>query len=249
MAGADEVFASIDRSAGTVYTGLVLNDKGYDRALAAGVDELRYGFSASDEFGMRNQNQSTAQGLEGALRLTRRAHADGKRIGVTISVAFGCPFSGPVDPGRVVDLVERLMAEPPDDISLADTIGVAVPTQVAKLVAAAVTTGAETNGHFHDTRNTGIANAVAALEAGASSLDASIGGTGGCPFAPRATGNVATEDLIYLLDGMGVETGVNLELLIETSHWLGNQLGRELPGLVAKAGIPTAVGATLPSAA
>jgi isopropylmalate/homocitrate/citramalate synthase len=239
MAGADEIFASLKREPGVVYTGLALNEKGYERAVAAGVDDLRYGFSATDEFGLRNQNMSSADGLEGARRLIRRAREDGKRIGVTLSVVFGCPFSGAVDPARVIGLVEELMADPPDEISLADTIGVAVPTQVKPLIEAVVATGVATNGHFHDTRNTGVANAVAAVEAGASSLDGSVGGTGGCPFAPRATGNVATEDLVYLLDGMGVETGIDLQRLIETSHWLGEQLGRELPSMVAKAGIPT----------
>lgn len=238
MVGAEEVLAAIGRRPGTVYTGLVLNEKGYDRAIAAGVDEVRYGFSATDEFGMRNQRQSTAEGLDGARRLIRRARGDGIRIGVTLSVAFGCPFLGPVDPGRVLGLVEQLLVDPPDDISLADTIGVAVPPQVGSLIAAVAATGAAANGHFHNTRNTGIANAVAAVEAGASSLDASLGGIGGCPFAPRATGNIATEDLVYLLDRMGLETGVDLESLIATSHWLGTHLGKELPGMVAKAGVP-----------
>lgn len=242
MAGADEVFAAIERRPGTIYTGLVLNERGYDRAAAAGVEEVRYGFSATDEFGLRNQNMTSADGLAAARALIRRAREDGKRIGVTLSVAFGCPFSGPVDPGRVTDLVAQLMDDPPDEVSLADTIGVAVPTEVSGLIAAAIATGASVNGHFHDTRNTGIANALAALEAGATSLDAAIGGTGGCPFAPRATGNVASEDLIYLLDGIGVETGVDLERLIETSRWLGEQLGKELPSAVARAGIPAPIG-------
>jgi isopropylmalate/homocitrate/citramalate synthase len=239
MAGADEIFAALDQREPVAFPGLILNEKGYERALAAGVREIRFGFSASDEFGLRNQRKDSAEGLASALALVARAHGDGLKIGVTISVAFGCPFSGPVDRGRIADLVGRLMADPPDEISLADTIGVAVPTQVRDLVADVVATGATVNGHFHDTRNTGIANAVAAIEAGAVSLDASVGGAGGCPFAPNATGNIASEDLIYLLQGMGVETGVDLEALIETSHWLGRQLGIELPSMVAKAGIPT----------
>lgn len=238
MAGAEEIFAGLRQRTDTVFPGLILNEKGYDRALAAGVREVRFGFSASDEFGLRNQRKDSAEGLAAARALVARAHADGLRIGVAISVAFGCPFSGPVDRGRVADLVAQLMEEPPDEISLADTIGVAVPTQVRDLVGDAVAAGATVNGHFHDTRNTGIANALAALEAGAASLDASVGGAGGCPFAPGATGNVATEDLIYLLDGIGVETGISLEGLIETSHWLGRQLAIELPSMVAKAGIP-----------
>lgn len=242
MAGADEVFAALRRRPDVSYPGLVLNEKGYDRALAAGVEDFRFGFSASDEFGRRNQRLDSAAGLEAARLLVRRARADGVRISVTISVAFGCPFSGPVDPGRVIDLVAQLLDDAPDEISLADTIGVAVPTQVGELVAGAVAAGAVVNGHFHDTRNTGVANAIAAIEAGATSLDGSLGGTGGCPFAPGATGNVATEDLVYALAGIGVETGVDLAALIEVSHWLGEQLGRELPGAVAKAGIPIPLG-------
>lgn len=243
MAGAEEIFAALDQDGPVAYPGLVLNEKGYERALAAGVREVRFGFSASDEFGMRNQRKDSAEGLESARALVRRGHDDGLRMVVTLSVAFGCPFSGPVPRERVADLVAGLMEDAPDEVSLADTIGVAVPTQVTERIADAVATGASVNAHFHDTRNTGVANVVAAMEAGASSLDASVGGTGGCPFAPNATGNVATEDVIYLLDGMGVETGVDLAALIETSHWLGTQLGRELPSMVARAGIPEPVAA------
>jgi isopropylmalate/homocitrate/citramalate synthase len=238
MAGAEEVFARMRRREGTAYPALVLNEKGYERALAAGVQEVRYGFSATDEFGLANQNLSTADGLAGARRLIARARADGTRIGVTISAAFGCPFSGHVPAARVIELVEALLPHPPDEVCLADTIGVAVPTEVRAMMGAAVATGIATGAHFHDTRNTAIANVVAALDAGVRRIDTSIGGTGGCPFAPRATGNVATEDVVYLLDGMGIETGVELEALIDISHWLGERLCRELPSLVARAGIP-----------
>jgi (R)-citramalyl-CoA lyase len=236
MAGAEEVVAAIERRPGTVIAGLVLNEKGYDRALAAGVDEIHYGFAMTDEFGLRNQNQTSEQGLEVGQTLIRRARADGKPITVTFIVAFGCPFAGRVDPRRVLGFAEQLMADPPDEIAVADTIGVAVPTQVEELVGGLRGLGAVAGGHFHNTRNTGYANAVAAIEAGATALDASVGGTGGCPFAPRATGNIATEDLVYMLEGMGVETGVSLAGLLEASHWLGAQLGKELPGMVAKAG-------------
>jgi isopropylmalate/homocitrate/citramalate synthase len=157
-------------------------------------------------------------------------------VTVTISVAFGCPFEGPVAAGRVLDLVERLMAAPPDEICLADTIGVGVPTQVTELVEGARRLGATVGAHFHNTRNTGYANAVAALESGVVSLDASVGGAGGCPFAPKATGNIATEDLVYLLRGLGVDTGIDLDGLIGCSRWLGEQLGKELPSMVARAG-------------
>jgi hydroxymethylglutaryl-CoA lyase/(R)-citramalyl-CoA lyase len=236
MAGAEAVMAALHRRQGTVYAGLVLNDKGYDRALAAGVDEVHYAFSAADEFGRRNQNTTTDDGLKTALTLVARARADRMPITVTISVAFGSPFDGPVPADRVLQIVERLMAIPPDEICLADTIGVGVPSQVHELVRGSRALGATVGAHFHNTRNTGYANAVAALEEGVVSLDASVGGAGGCPFAPKATGNIATEDLVYLLRGLGVEAGIELDALIETSRWLGVQLGKELPGMVAKAG-------------
>ncbi len=236
MAGAEEVMAAIRRQPGTVYSGLVLNERGYDRALAAGVDEIHYAFACTDEFGLRNQNQTTEQGLEIAHTLVRRARADGKPISVGLIVSFGCPFAGRVDPARVLGLVEGLMREPPDMISFADTIGVGVPTQVRQLVGAVAGTATRVGAHFHNTRNTGYANALAALEAGAAFLDASIGGIGGCPFAPRATGNIATEDLVYMLQGMGLETGVDLDRLLETSAWLAGRLGKELPAMLGRAG-------------
>ena len=236
MAGAEEVMGALHRKPGTVYAGLVLNEKGYERAVAAGVDEVHYAFAATDEFGRRNQNATTTEGLKTALALVARARSDRMPVTVTISVAFGCPFEGPVPAERVLKIVEHLMAVPPDEVCLADTIGVGVPAQVHELVRGARAFGAAVGAHFHNTRNTGYANAVAALEEGVVSLDASVGGAGGCPFAPKATGNIATEDLVYLLRGMGVDTGVDLDLLLETSRWLGTQLGKDLPGMVARAG-------------
>ncbi|HEX7264952.1 MAG TPA: hydroxymethylglutaryl-CoA lyase [Candidatus Dormibacteraeota bacterium] len=236
MAGAEEVMAALHRRPGTSYAGLVLNEKGYERAIAAGVDEVHYAFAATDEFGRRNQNATTEQGLQTALGLVARARSDRVPITVTISVAFGCPFEGRVPAKRVLDLVERLMAIPPDEVCLADTIGVGVPSQVHELVRGARDLGASVGAHFHNTRNTGYANAVEALAGGVVSLDASVGGAGGCPFAPKATGNIATEDLVYLLRGIGVDTGIDLEALISCSRWLGQQLGKELPGMVARAG-------------
>jgi isopropylmalate/homocitrate/citramalate synthase len=236
MAGAEEVTALLHRIPGTVYAGLALNETGYERAVAAGVDGVHYAFAATDEFGRRNQNATTEQGLQTALALVARARADRMPITVTVSVAFGCPFEGPVPPKKVLDIVERLMAVPADEICLADTIGVGVPTQVKELVEGARQLGATVGAHFHNTRNTGYANAVAAIDAGAVSLDASVGGAGGCPFAPKATGNIATEDLVYLMRGLGIDTGIDLEALISCSRWLGEQLGKELPGMVARAG-------------
>jgi len=228
--------AALHRRAGTSYAGLVLNEKGYDRALAARVDEVHYAMAATDTFGRRNQNATTDEGVETALTLVRRARADRVPITVTISVAFGCPFEGPVPAKRVLGIVERLMASAADEICLADTIGVGVPSQVKELVGGARRLGATLGAHFHNTRNTGYANAVEALAQGAVSLDASVGGAGGCPFAPQATGNIATEDLFYLLRGLGVETGIDLDALIACSLWLGERLGKELPGMVARAG-------------
>jgi isopropylmalate/homocitrate/citramalate synthase len=236
MAGAEDVMEALHRRPGTAYAGLVLNEKGYERAVAARVDEVHYALAATDEFGRRNQNASTDEGIETALTLVGRARADRLLITVTVSVAFGCPFEGPVPAKRVLEIVERLMAAPADEICLADTIGVGVPSQVKELVGGARRLGASVGAHFHNTRNTGYANAVAALDGGAVSLDASVGGAGGCPFAPKATGNIATEDLVYLLRGLGVDTGVDLEALIACSRWLGEQLGKELPGMVARAG-------------
>jgi (R)-citramalyl-CoA lyase len=236
MSGAEEVMAALHRMPGVSYAGLVLNDKGYERAVAAGVDEVHYAFAATDEFGQRNQNATTDQGLKTALALVARARSERVPITVTLSVAFGCPFEGPVPPERVLSIVERLMAIPPDEICLADTIGVGVPAQVKELVGGAIRLGATVGAHFHNTRNTGYANAVAALEEGVVSLDASVGGAGGCPFAPKATCNIATEDLVYLMRGLGMMTGIDLDALIGVSQWLGAQLGKELPGMVARAG-------------
>ncbi len=236
MAGAEEVMAKIDRRPATTYAGLALNQKGYERAIEAGVDEVRYAFPVTDEFAGRNQNTSVADATELAEKLIERARLDGVRISVTLSVAFGCPFEGRVEPKVVLDLAERVGATRPDEIVLADTIGVGVPSQVRQLVEGVLAFGTTVGCHFHDTRNTGIANAVAAMEAGAKVLDASVGGTGGCPFAPKATGNIATEDLVYLLHGMGYETGIDLEELMECAAWLAEQLGKELPGQVYKAG-------------
>jgi hydroxymethylglutaryl-CoA lyase/(R)-citramalyl-CoA lyase len=236
MAGAEDVMTLLHRKRGTTYAGLVLNEKGYERALAAGVDEVHYAFAATDSFGQRNQNATVEQGLKMALALVARARSDRVPITLTLSVAFGCPFEGPVSPKLVLAIVEALMKVPADEIGLADTIGVGVPSQVRELVRGALSLGATVGGHFHNTRNTGYANAVAALEEGVVSLDASVGGAGGCPFAPKATGNIATEDLVYLLRGLGVETGINLDAMIETSRWLGAQLGKELPGMLARAG-------------
>jgi isopropylmalate/homocitrate/citramalate synthase len=229
MAGAEEVVARIERRDGTVYAGLALNEKGYDRLREAELDEVRFALAATESFSKRNANASVDEAVAGAEKVVARAREDGVRSTVTISVAFGCPFEGPVDSGRVVDLAKRLSAA--DDVVLADTIGVATPGQVKKLVQDSGASGF----HGHNTRNTGFANAYAALEGGATTLDSSIGGLGGCPFAPRATGNIATEDLVYMLEGDGTETGVDLDALIVISAWLESALGRPLEGQLYRA--------------
>jgi isopropylmalate/homocitrate/citramalate synthase len=236
MAGAEEVVAAIERREGTVYAGLALNERGYDRLRETGLDEVHFTFAASEEFNRRNAGASVDDGVAAAEEILARAAADGIRATVTIGTAFGCPFEGAVDPGRVAELAVRLAAAGPDEIALADTIGVGVPRQVRDLVRRVAETGVTVGIHLHNTRNTGYANAFAALEAGATVFDASIGGIGGCPFAPRATGNIATEDLVYLLHGEGVRTGIDLGGLVEVAEWLESQLGRELEGQVYKAG-------------
>ena len=228
MAGAEVLVAAIDRLEGVEYSGLVLNERGWERFRAAGLDRVNVTFGATESFNRRNGNAS----LEEAVRRTEAIldAADVTPATVTISVAFGCPFEGRVDPGVVVELAARVAGRA--EVVLADTIGVATPSGVRALVAL---TGAP-GFHGHNTRNTGYANCLAALDAGAALLDASVGGLGGCPYAPRATGNVATEDLVYLLEGEGVETGVDLDALVGVSDWLESVLGRGLEGYVHRAG-------------
>ena len=236
MAGAEEVVAAIERREGVVYAGLAVNERGYDRLRESGLDEVHFAFAATEEFNRRNAGASVGESVAGAERIVARAVADGIRSTVTIGVAFGCPFEGAVDPGRVAQLAARLAAAGADEVAIADTVGVGVPRQVRDLVARLVPLGVPVGIHLHNTRNTGFANAYAALEAGATVFDASVGGIGGCPFAPRATGNVATEDLVYLFHGEGVETGIDLDPLIHVAKWLESHLGRELEGQVYKAG-------------
>jgi len=236
MVGAEELVAALDRVDGVRYAGLALNERGYDRLVESGLDEVRFAFGTTESFNRRNQNASVQESLETAIRIVERARADAIRSAVTVSVAFGCPFEGAADESRVIELATEIAAAGPDTLLLADTIGVAVPAQVSRLVSRASELGVPVGGHFHNTRNTGYANALAALAAGATVLDASVGGLGGCPFAPRATGNIATEDLVYLLQGEGIETGVDLESLIGVSAWLEDVLGRELEGQVYRAG-------------
>jgi isopropylmalate/homocitrate/citramalate synthase len=235
MAGAEEVVEAVERVDGVSYAGLVLNSKGYDRLQASGLDEVHFAFACTDTFNRRNQNATVEESVAAANRIVERAHTDGIRATVTIGVAFGCPFEGAVDPGRVLALAEQLGDA--DEIVFADTVGVAVPRQVKELVSKATAMQMRPVGvHLHNTRNTGFANAYAAIESGATVLDASLGGIGGCPFAPRATGNIGTEDLVYLLQGEGVDTGIDLGALIAAAEWLEGVLERQLPGQVYRAG-------------
>jgi hydroxymethylglutaryl-CoA lyase len=245
MADAEEVLAGLPRRDDVQYIGLVLNRKGFERARAAGCTEVGLVAVATDSFGQRNQGATIEETIRSYEEIAPLARAAGIRAQVTISVAFGCPFEGEVPMERVVQIATRLAASHPIEIAIADTIGVAVPSQVTELVNRIhdAVPGVALRCHFHNTRNTAIANAYAAVLAGVKILDASVGGIGGCPFAPNATGNVATEDLQYLLSRVGCTTGIDLEKLISTARWLQEQRGRPLPGMVAKAGgFPVPIG-------
>lgn len=238
MADAEEVVAILGKPEGVTRIGLVLNKRGAERAIACGVDQLGAVAVASDSFGIRNQGQSSAESVAVAQAIIAMGRAAGVAAQVTIAVAFGCPFSGEVDADHVVAMAARLASAGPVEIALADTIGVAVPAQVTRLFTALrrALPDVTLRAHFHNTRNTGIANVWAAVEAGVDTIDASIGGLGGCPFAPGAAGNVATEDVTYLLAQSGVATGLNLDCLIDAARWLGGVMGKDMPSMLVKAG-------------
>ncbi len=238
MADAEAVVELLGQVPGVTRIGLVLNLRGAERALACGVDQLGAVAVASDQFGLRNQGQSSAQSVAEAARIITAAKAAGRSAQVTIAAAFGCPFEGEIDPAHVIAMARRLAAAGPAEIALADTIGVAVPAAVTALVKAvrAAIAPLPVRVHFHDTRNTGIANVWAAVVAGAVTVDAALGGLGGCPFAPGAAGNVGTEDVAYLLQRSGISTGLCLERLLEASHWLAGVMGKPLPASLARAG-------------
>jgi len=238
MADAEEILRRLPRRVGVSYVGLVLNRRGFDRAVAAGCDEIGMAVVASDTFNRRNQGASTAESIAAWHDIAAAARAAGIRAQVTISAVCGCPFEGEVPSARVVDIARQVAESAPCEIALADTIGVGVPAQVTDLVhqVGAAVASIPLRGHFHNTRNTGLANAYAAVEAGIRVLDASLGGIGGCPFAPAATGNIPTEDLVYMLHRSGFETGASLEKLIDASGWLQERLGRPVPGMLVKAG-------------
>ncbi len=238
MADAEAVLAALPDRNDVTYIGLVLNKRGALRALETRAHELGTVCLTTDTFGKRNQGQTSDESLGVAMEIVRLARDAGRRAQITISAAFGCPFEGEVDPARVVEMAKRAADAQPVEIALADTIGVAVPQQVFELVTRVREAIAPlpVRVHFHNTRNTGVANAWAAVTAGAATVDASVGGIGGCPFAPRATGNVPTEDVLYMLERSGVQTNVALDGVIATAEWLSGVMGRTLPGMVSRAG-------------
>lgn len=239
MADADAVVAGLPRVPGVRYIGLVLNEQGLERALASGIEQINCAAVTTDTFCQRNQGRNAEQMLDAIDALARRAHDAGRFFGVTIAASFGCPFEGEVAPARVVAIAHRLAQMGVDEIALADTIGVAVPSDVTRLVEAVapVVGDIPLRMHFHNTRNTGIANVAAAVEAGVRVVDASCGGVGGCPFAPGATGNVGTEDVLYLLHRMGYATGVDVDAVIATAKWLEGPLAAPMPAMVTRAGL------------
>ena len=238
MADAEQVLAGLNKRPDVRYVGLVLNQKGFERAVAAGCNEVGMAVVASDTFNRRNQGVGTDESIAAWLDIAKQAHAAGVRPQVTVSAAFGCPFEGEVSVDRVIEVACRVAEGNPHEIAFADTIGVGVPSQVTEILTRAreALPGVRLRAHFHNTRNTGLANAYAAVVAGVSALDSSAGGIGGCPFAPAATGNIPTEDLVYMLERMGVSTGIDLDKLLATGEWLQQTLGRNVPGMLLKAG-------------
>jgi len=239
MADAEDVIRGLPDRDDVIYIGLVLNKKGFERARDVNIDEIGMAVVASDTYNQRNQGVPTSESIKAWLEMSAAARAAGIRTNVMVSSAFGCPFEGEVPVARILEIVKQIVDGEPVELGIADSIGVAVPTQVTDLLGAVqeIVPDLPIRCHFHNTRNTGLANAQAALEAGVASLDASIGGIGGCPFAPAATGNIPTDDLLYMLDRSGVQSGVSLDKIIETSNWLQEQLGRDVPAMLPKAGI------------
>ncbi|MBN08321.1 MAG: hydroxymethylglutaryl-CoA lyase [Rhodospirillaceae bacterium] len=240
MAEAETVMARINREEGVTYAGLALNARGADRAIAASVDEVRYVVVASETFNQKNQGASVNDTMSGYDEIAGKVNNAGLKLTGVIGAAFGCPFEGDVDPEQVSSLVKRLMDGGATEIVLADTIGAAVPTQITDMLNRVRDVHGDDFGlglHLHNTRNTGFANAAAAAQAGVDFLDASVGGIGGCPFAPRATGNIATEDLCYMLRNMGFDTGVDAAKLIGVSEWTETYFEAPLPGQIMKAGL------------
>lgn len=239
MADAVEVVAGLPKGTGASFIGLILNMKGYERARDAGVDEVGYAVVATDTFATKNQGMTSAETVDAWVAVGKQAKAEGVKAGVTIGASFGCPFEGEVSPDHVADMAKRCAEGDPIEIALADTIGCADPVRVTELIGKVkeAVPGMPIRVHLHNTRNTGLANAYAAVQAGVDFIDASTGGIGGCPFAPRATGNIPLEDLVYMFNRMGVETGVDIDKIIATAEWVGERLGGQVPAMLGKAGV------------
>jgi hydroxymethylglutaryl-CoA lyase len=239
MADAEALLAKLPLREDVSYIGLVMNERGLDRALTTPVHEIGMVVVATDTYNKRNQGVPTDESISAWLKIAARAKANGKIANVMISSAFGCPFEGEVSPGRIVEIAKRVMEAEPAEVGIADSIGVAVPNQVTELLGMLQEAlgAVPLRCHLHNTRNTGLANAQAAIDAGAISIDASIGGIGGCPFAPAATGNIPTDDLLYMLNRSGIDTGISLDKIIVASTWLEQELGRGVPAMLPKAGI------------
>jgi len=238
MADAEAVLATVPKRAGMTRVGLVLNKRGLERAVAAGCDEIGLVAVATDSFGLKNQGADVKQSITTCRELVSMAKTAGIGVQITLSVAFGCPYEGEVPTEKVLEIAKQLAELNPRELALADTIGVAVPRQVLHLFehVHAFAPALSLRGHFHNTRNTALANILAAYNVGVRTFDSSVGGIGGCPFAPKASGNVATEDVVYMLERSGIATGLNLTALIDTAHWLEQKLGHAMPGMVSRAG-------------
>ncbi len=238
MAGAEAVMAAVPRPDGVRYSGLVLNLRGMERAADAGVDEINMVVVATDTFSQKNQGMSTAEAIRATTKVADLARAAGLGVTLTVGAAFGCPFEGEVRPEHVAEIVRQCVQAGVNEVALADTIGVGVPRDVRTLTdAVRAVTDVPLRCHFHNTRNTGYANALAAIEAGVTALDASSGGIGGCPFAPAATGNIATEDLLYALIRSGLDTGIDMDRLLTASGYVEQRLGHANPALLGRAGM------------
>lgn len=238
MADAEEVFAAASRIPGIRPIVLVLNDRGYDRAVAAGARYIRLVVASTDTMNRKNANALPEETMAAYRPIFERARRDGVELTGAIATAFGCPYEGPVDPERVLRLATQFVEAGAAEVDFADTVGMAVPPQIERMLvrARAQFPAVRLGIHVHNTRNIGLANAYAAVRNGADVLDASTGGAGGCPFAPKATGNIPMDDLVFMLEAMGIETGINLDALVETSRWFEELLRKPLPAMLPKAG-------------
>ena len=239
MADAEKLVESLPENDDVTYIGLIMNQRGFERARDCGIDEVGMVIVSTDTYNMKNQNVVTQESIDNWLSIAAEAKSAGIRTSVVIACSFGCPYEGEIDPEHIASIAEQVLKGKPDVLGLADSVGVAVPSQIKKTFSLIkeLAPSIPLRTHLHNTRNTGLANAAAAVEAGVSIIDASTGGIGGCPFAPRATGNIPTDDLLYMLDRSGVETGVDLRQVVKTTDWLEEQLGRAVPAMVPKAGI------------